>query len=179
MLLGAKRIAFLGLLLALCIFMIILGSILEWNTLFFLAAASFCIGIAIRECGLRMGLGFFIASIVLSFILSPNKLYCITYGGMGLYLLLMEYAWIKIATKTKLIKRNLWFWLAKYSIFNMIYIPILLFFPNLIFIERISTILLLLFFIIGQLCLFIYDRAYLIFQATIWGKLRKHLQIFH
>ena len=51
----AKQIAFGGLLLAVTVVCMALGSVIETNTLFLLAAAAFGVGIVIREFGLRTG----------------------------------------------------------------------------------------------------------------------------
>lgn len=45
----AKTMAFSGLLLALTVIFMVLGSVIETSTLFLLAAASFFVGIIIRE----------------------------------------------------------------------------------------------------------------------------------
>ena len=50
----AKTMAFSGLLLALTVIFMVLGSVIETSTLFLLAAASFFVGIIIREFGLRI-----------------------------------------------------------------------------------------------------------------------------
>lgn len=47
----AKQIAFGGLLLAVTVVCMALGSVIETNTLFLLAAAAFFVGIVIREFG--------------------------------------------------------------------------------------------------------------------------------
>ena len=44
-----------------------LGSVIETNTLFLLAAAAFFVGIVIREFGLRTGAAFYLAAILLGF----------------------------------------------------------------------------------------------------------------
>ena len=49
----AKQIAFGGLLLAVTVVCMALGSVIETNTLFLLAAAAFFVGIVIREFGLQ------------------------------------------------------------------------------------------------------------------------------
>lgn len=186
MLLRAKKLAFLGLLLAVAVLLVILGGILDFNTLFLLAAASFCIGIAIREHGLRLGFGFFLASVILSVLLAPNKLYCITYAAMGLYLVLTEFIWLKLASgpalkvgapvKRKPINRARLFWILKFIIFNIIYIPLLLLAPQLIYQGKIllNFKIFLLLFTGGQAALIIYDRAYYYFQSRIWGKFRRY-----
>lgn len=175
--LSSKRLAFLGLLLAIDILMIILSGILEFNTLFLLAAASFCAGIAIRECRLRLGLGFFIASLLLGVILAPNKLYCITYAAMGLYIVITEYAYDKLAYVKGMNSRITLFWIIKYLTFNVMYIPILFLSPKLIYDGQLSPILYLVLIIAGQVALYIYDWAYIYFQGSIWGRVRKKLKL--
>lgn len=174
---NAKRMAFLGLLLAYTTILVILSGILEFNTLFLLAAASFGIGIALRECKLRLGFGFFIASVILSFILAPNKLYCITYSAMGLYLVIIEIFYDKLSNVKWSAHRKKLFWGIKYIAFNIMFIPILLLLPRLIYHEKISTVLFAGLFFGGQIGLFIYDSAHNYFQQAIWGKLRRNLHL--
>ena len=54
----ARMTAFSGLLLALSVVCMALGSVIETNTLFLLAAASYFVGIIIREFGMKAGSGF-------------------------------------------------------------------------------------------------------------------------
>lgn len=172
---NAKRIAAAGLLAAFIVVMMILSSTIETNSLFFIAAASFCVGIAIREWGIRFGMGFLIASIMLNLFLAPNKMYCITFAGMGLYLLLAEWLWERIANAEEMKQRMVKLWIGKYVIFNLIYIPVLYFLPSLIVTKKITGILFAAVWAAGQIALFVYDRAYLYFQASIWGKMRVKL----
>ena len=69
----ARTLAFGGLLLALTVVFMALGSIIETSTLFLLAAASYFVGIVVREFGLRAGAAFYIAAVLLGFITAPNK----------------------------------------------------------------------------------------------------------
>ena len=62
----AKKMAFGGLLLALTIVCMVLGSVIESNTLFLLAAASYFVGIIIRETGMRTGAAFYLSLIHIS-----------------------------------------------------------------------------------------------------------------
>lgn len=172
---GAKRMAYLGLLLSCAVLMVIFSGILEINTLFLLAGASFCVGIAIRESGIRLGFGFFIASILLSLILAPNKIYCFTFAGMGLYLVLSEFSWGKLASVKQSRNRNKILWIIKYVIFNVMYIPIILFLPKLIYQGELGKGFLVVALIGGQVALLIYDKAYSYFQKAIWGKIRGRL----
>lgn len=176
MLLNAKKMAFLGLLLSVDVILIILSGVFEFNTIFLLGAAAFCVGIAIRESGLSLGLGFYLASILLGCMLAPNKLYCVTYGGMGLYIIAREFAWEKLAGAKSITNRSTILWIIKYLVFNLMYLPILLFMPKLIYQGEISKMILLSIFIGGQAVLFIYDRAYDYFQGSIWSKIRHKLK---
>ncbi len=174
MFLSAKKMAFLGLLLAISVVLVILSGIFEFNTLFLLAAAAFCIGIAIRECGLRLGLGFFIGSTILSLFLAPNKFYCITFSAMELYILINEFAFEKLV---KIKNRKIILWVIKYIVFNAIYLPLVILMPHLFYQGTISVGIWALLIIGGQIGLFIFDKAYDYFQIYVWGKLRKRFHI--
>lgn len=63
----ARMTAFSGLLLALSVVCMALGSVIETNTLFLLAAASYFVGIIIREFGMKAGVAFYLADILLGF----------------------------------------------------------------------------------------------------------------
>jgi hypothetical protein len=177
MLLNAKKLAFLGLLLAFDVLLVILSGILEFNTLFLLAAASFCVGIAIREAGLRIGFGFYLAGILLGLILAPNKFYCITYAAMGLYLLISEYSFDRLVNVRRISNRVKLLWMVKYITFNVMYIPMLVFLPKLIYAGSLDMMLYALLIVVGQAALYVYDRAYLYFQKFIWGKVRRYLKL--
>lgn len=172
---SGKKIAISGLLVAFSAVMLILSSVIETNSLFLIAAASFCVGIAIREWGIRFGMGFLIASTLVNVFVAPNKFYCLTFAGMGVYLLFSEYLWNKIAAKADMKNRTRTLWFGKYVIFNCIYVPTLLFFRELFFVKKVQGILLVVFWLIGQIALFVYDRVYIYFQGVIWGKFRMKL----
>lgn len=171
----AKKIAEAGVLAAFSVLLVILSTVIETNSLFLLAAASFCTGIAIREWGVRFGTAFFAACIFLSILLAPDKMYCITFGAMGIYILLSEFMWEKLADSKRAKKRAVLLWIGKYIIFNCMYIPAIVFFPALIFSKKFADSMLVFLFLAGQIGIFIFDRAYVYFQGYIWGKLRKKL----
>ena len=79
----ARMTAFSGLLLALSVVCMALGSVIETNTLFLLAAASYFVGIIIREFGMKAGVAFYLADILLGFLVTPNKFYVISFAAMG------------------------------------------------------------------------------------------------
>ncbi len=183
MLLNAKKLAFLGLLLAVTVVLIILSGVFEFNTLFLLAAASFGVGIAIRESNIRIGAGFYLATILVSMMLAPNKLYIITFSAMGLYILIIEYAFDKLthlrgkSPDTSISNRSRAYWVLKYLVFNLMYLPMLLFLPKLIYPGELKGLVLALLLLGGQVALFLFDAAYRYFQGAIWGKLRNKLQM--
>lgn len=170
----AKQVAFLGLLAALVTLFIILSSLIESNTLFLLAAAAFFVGIAIREFGLRIGMGFFVACILLGSLLAPNKLYVLTFMGLSLYIVFNEALFISL-NKISIGKQKVAYFLLKFIFFNILYIPVLFFFPQILFPNGISKKVFYLFLLAGQFGWFVYDRAYEYFQSMVWGKFRSRI----
>ncbi|MBA4699487.1 MAG: hypothetical protein H2212_08615 [Ruminococcus sp.] len=168
----AKKVAFGGLLLALTIVCMALGSVIETNTLFLLAAASYFVGIVIREMGMRMGLAFYLAAVLLGFLLAPNKLYVISFAAMGFYILAIEFAWNLLGRTQEKINRRVLLWGVKYLIFNLLYLPMLLFFQQLLFGRSLPLLWLVGAIGAGQVGLWIYDKAYEYMQQHIWGKFR-------
>ena len=171
----AKKTAIAGLLLAFTIVGIAMGSVIETNTLFLLAAASYFVGIIYREFGGKMGAAFYIAGVILGFIVSPNKFYILSYGAMGLYILVNEFAFRKIAEWKGDVNRSAIFWIVKYIVFNVMYLPMLLGFQELLFGRKLPGALMIGALVAGQIGLFIYDRAYEYVQGHIWNKMRGKL----
>lgn len=173
---SAKKMAFSGLLLALTEILIFLSGVLEINTLFLLAAAAFLVGVIIREFQMKYGVAFYIAAVILGFLIAPNKLYCITFSFMALYVLLTEAAFVVIGKMKTDKNRHAIFWAAKFIIFNVIYIPVLFAFPKLLFAGELSRGFIMAALIAGQVVLVIYDKGYDYFQAVIWNKFRRYIQ---
>lgn len=171
----AKKMAFAGLMLAFTIVCIALGSVIETNTLFLLAAASFFVGIVLRETSVGTGAAFYIAGVLLGFIVSPNKLYVFSYGAMGLYILLNEITFRQLGKLKGNVNKHILFWVIKYIVFNVMYIPLVLGFQKLLFGKEMSMNMLLIILAAGQIGLFIYDKAYEYVQGNIWNKMRGKL----
>ena len=171
----AKKMATAGLLVAFSIVMMLLSSTIETSSLFFIAVASFCVGVAVREWGLRLGFAFFIASTILNFLIAPSKLYCFTLAGMGFYIWASEWLWNRIADAKRLKHRMAVLWIGKYVIFNLLYVPVLFFAPHILFTGKMNGIGAIILLLLGQVILFVYDVAYRYFQAQIWGRLRGRL----
>lgn len=172
---GAKKMATAGLLVAFSVVMMILSSVIETSSLFFIAAASFCVGIAVREWGLRLGVAFLAASVILNFLVAPSKLYCFTFAGMGVYIWASEWLWKRVADARDLKHRMTKLWIGKYVIFNLIYIPVLFLAPHILFTGKINGLSAIILLLVGQGVLYIYDVAYRYFQAQVWGRLRRRL----
>lgn len=168
----ARTLAFGGLLLALSVVFMALGSIIETSTLFLLAAASFFVGIVVREFGLRAGAAFYIAAVLLGFITAPNKFYVLTFAAMGFYIWGIEAARRWLERHPQYRNRRMIFWISKYIIFNIVYIPIVIAFRGMLFARAVSDTMMIVVILGGQIGLFIYDRAYDYVQVHLWGKLR-------
>lgn len=168
----AKKMAFGGMLLALTIVCMLLGSVIETSTLFLLAAASFFVGIILREFGEKTGVAFYLAGVLLGLMVAPNKFYVLSYAAMGLYILAIELAWPRLGKMSETANCKRWFWIIKYAVFNVIFIPAVVFLQELLFAKQLSALVLLIVLLAGQLGLFIYDRAYEFFQREMWGKVR-------
>lgn len=172
---GAKKLAISGILLAFTVICMFLGGVIETNTLFLLAAASYFVGIIQREFGMKFGWAFWLAAIALGFILVPNKFYVLSYGAMGLYILLIEIVWKILGKHPQMKHRDKLFWGAKFVIFNIIYIPTVIGFQELLFSKAVSGKMLVGILAAGQIGLLIYDWAYEYVQENIWRKMRGRL----
>ncbi len=177
----AKKIAIGGVMLALSLVSMMLGNVLESNTIFFLALASFFVGIIIREFGMKTGYAFYAAGILLGVIIVPNKLYVVTYAAMGIYILVSESVWRQIG---KMLGSNNMFsieqykvalWVIKYLLFNLMYIPAIIGGSQFLFGKQLSTGMTVCVWIAGQIGLWIYDKAYDYAVGKIWNKMRGKL----
>ncbi len=171
---NARKMAVSGILMAVTVLLVCFGGILESNTLFLLAGAAFCVGIIIKEYGLKMGVAFFIGSVILSFLFAPQKLHCITFGLMGSYIVLIEAVFRFFGNHPDWKRRRLYFNLSKFLIFNLLYLPALFIAPKLFFAGKIADKAKLILILGGQIALFIYDKAYEYFLVQIWEKFRAH-----
>ncbi len=173
----AKKMAFGGLLLALTVICMVMGSVIETGTLFLLAAASFFVGVIYREFGGKTGAAFYLAGVLLGMILAPNKLYVATYGAMGIYILVVEIACDLLGRwNADVRKKTIVLWIIRYIVFNLVYVPAVLFFQELLFGKALSFWITAGILAAGQAGLWLYDGAYRYVQREIWGKTRRRLQ---
>lgn len=169
---NAKKMAFGGLALAVCVLLMALGSVFESSTLFFLACASFFVGILIREMGIKMGVAFYLASVLLGFLTAPNKFYVLSYAAMSLYILLIEGIWKLFVKGPAALQKLRLFWTAKYLVFNCMYVPAVLLFQKMFFGRSLTFGMTVAALAAGQVALWVYDHAYDYVQAVIWPKIR-------
>jgi hypothetical protein len=147
-----SNMAYLGVLLGLNQLFIILSSIIKTNTIIFFAAAALIVGIVIVEFGGKSGIFFYLASCLLGFFLTLNKIEIITYiFFFGLYSIIKHIVEINMSNKNIAL-------LIKLISFNIS--VIIIYFIVKLFI----TIQLYWWLILGLEILFlIYDYAFTIF----------------
>ena len=122
----SKKISYGGILLALNIILLLLVNVIPINTLFLMGLASLPISIIIMEWGPKLGTIFYMASVILSFIVMANKfqwiLYIFTFGIYGLikYVIEKDRSFL-IEYIMKLISANILIFIAYFILKNFIY----------------------------------------------------------
>lgn len=152
MLLKSKDIAYLGVLLGLNQLFIILSSVIETNTIILFAAAALIVGVVIVEFGGKSGIVFYIASCILGFFLTFNKVELTTY-----IIFFGFYSIIKHLLEVKINNRNI-LYAAKFLYFNLALIIMYLVVKLFILFELKWWMILA-----AQVMFVIYDYAFTIF----------------
>lgn len=157
----SKKVAYSGILLGVHTILLILINIIPMNTLFIMGIASLIISIIIMEFGPKSGVVFYLASIILSFLVINNKaqwvLYNLTFGVYGLIKYIIEQdRSIYLEYILKIIFANILLMITYFILKGFIYIPI-----------NILTILAF------QVVFMIYDSVYTKFIDYYETKIRK------
>lgn len=151
---------------ALTMLLLLVGTFISVNTLFFTALASYLVGYSINKYGIRYGGMQLVVCALLDIFLNPNKLHWVLYLCFGSYIFLSELIfckWNKIGIIEKKIKVQL---IYNWILFNIIYIPLLVFGRQLLYAgEQIGGVWVL--WVLGQAGWIIYDKAYRVFFRTI------------
>lgn len=161
----SKKIAYGGILLSLNIILLIMVNVLPINTLFLLGLASLPLSIVIMEWGKKMGFIFYMASVLLSFLIMANKaqwlLYIFSFGIYGLvkYFIECDRSFF-VEYALKLISANLLILIIYMILKSFVYIPV-----------NIITIL------IFEISFIIYDYMYSLFIDYYNDKLRRIIKI--
>lgn len=157
----SKKVAYSGILLGVHTILLILINIIPMNTLFIMGIASLIISIIIMEFGPKSGVVFYLASIILSFLVINNKaqwvLYNLTFGVYGLIKYIIEKdRSIYLEYILKIIFANILLMITYFILRGFIYIPI--------------NILIIIAF---QVVFMIYDSVYTKFIDYYETKIRK------
>ena len=126
----------------------------------------------IQEFGLKSGAGFLLAGILLGIFLSPNKLYVVSYAFMGFYILIIETIWHFSGRASGWIRSRNFFWLMKYLVFNVLYIPGLIYFWSMLSEKKAAKGIMLMSVVFGQFILFVFDKTYEYAMGKIWKENR-------
>lgn len=165
MLLKSKDIAYLGVLLGLNQLFIILSSVIETNTIILFAAAALIVGIIIVEFGGKSGMVFYIASCILGFFLTFNKIEIITYIiFFGLYSIVKHTLEVKISNKAIL-------YTSKILYFNIALI-VMFFTVKLFILFELKWWMIL----AAQVLFLLYDYAFSIFITSYINNIKPKLK---
>ena len=152
--------ALMGVLMALNQVFLLIASIIESNTFFFLGIASLPLGIIVIERGWKKGVLFFIGSLFLTFFIIPDKLILIPYGFV-----FGNYGVVKYLIEGR--GNIVW-----EIIFKAIYLNIT-FIGAVIISKNILGLSIPLYLILGaNIVFFIYDYAYSLFISQYQNKIR-------
>lgn len=177
--LKSKQVAWCGIIMAFTVILQIASGIIETSSLFLLAAASFLAGCVERKFGTVTALGFSIGAFILGVILAPQKLYCFTFAGFCVYVLVAEYFRQKdrqAANAGKTFRKSTEY-IIKGILYHIMLIAALvisftvtgldvIFSKNMI--EKAKDMPVFIIIILGALCAeflwLVFDRAYIFFQ---------------
>ena len=169
-----KELVISGVLMALNVIMLVLSGVLEWNTLFILALASFMTGIIENCFRIRTAVLFLAGSFFLGLILAPKKFYCITFLCFGIYVVVCEY-FRKKKVNGEVVKKPVE-WGIKIALYHGLLVVLFLFMYLLFGFETISSWSLIeqlkdrawllygILFIVFEVAFVLFDRAYVVFQ---------------
>lgn len=162
-----KEVAYSGIMAALSVICIVLSGVIESNSLFFLAAASFLTGSVQRNTTFWWSAGFSLGCFLLGFVLAPQKLYCFTYLAFAVYVMVAEYFRKR---------ENVRIWLVKGTVYHLLLAAALFLvwklasFDSFLEAEWIGklyqapVLFWIVMVILAEVIWLVFDRAYLFFQ---------------
>lgn len=164
MLLKSKEIAYLGVLLGLNQLFIIFSSVIETNTIILMSGAALIIGVVIVEFSLKNGIVFYVASCLLGYVVTFNKIEIFTY-----IIFFGTYSIVKHLIETKIINILIQY-ILKFIYFNIVLL-ILYFVINLFITLSMSWWMVA----AGEALFLIYDYAFTIFINVYIDKIKPKL----
>ena len=170
---NVKKLVYAGLCLAISMVLILLEGVFGMSTLFLLSLSGFFAGIVIREDGLKMGAAYIVSSLALAFFMAPDKIKIVTYMVVEIYVFAREGIWELLAKRTikDVKKTNLIYVLSKLIVFNILTVPMVLIFPELL-LPDVDIKWMLIAIALLQPAWFIGDKAYDAFQIGIWNRIK-------
>lgn len=170
---NVKKLVYAGLCLAISMVLILLEGVFGMSTLFLLSLSGFFAGIVIRESGFKMGAAYIVASLALAFFIAPDKIKIVTYMVVEIYIFAREGIWELLAKRTikDVKKTNLIYVLSKLIVFNILTVPMVLIFPELL-LPDVDIKWMLIAIALLQPAWFIGDKAYDAFQIGIWNRIK-------
>ena len=182
LLLKSEEVAWSGIMMSVAVLLIVLSSVIETSSLFLLAASSFICGLVQRKFSIKLSVIFAFGTFILGLILAPNKLYCFTFIGFSIYVLVAEYFRKKLndsyknGDDSKIKKDRRTSFLVKCIVYHVLLITALVL-VNMFtginiesaasWMNKIADIPILfgtVVFIMAELLWIIFDRAYIFFQ---------------
>ncbi len=132
-----RMIATLGVMAAVSVIFLVLGTLISINTVFFTALAAFLVGIAVVKYNFAAGLMLFFGCGILDLILNPDKFHVLLYLAMAGFILLSEGSY-KILEKRIVDprKRNGIHLICRLVVFFIAYMPLAIFVPRLFLTEE-------------------------------------------
>ena len=170
---NVKKLVYAGLCLAISMVLILLEGVFGMSTLFLLSLSGFFAGLVIREAGLKMGAAYIVSSLALAFFIAPDKIKVVTYMVVEIYVFAREGIWELLAKRTikDVKKTNLIYVLSKLIVFNILTVPMVLIFPELL-LPNVNIKWMLIAIALLQPAWFIGDKAYDAFQTGIWNRIK-------
>ncbi len=168
--------ALLGILAALSTLLVVLGSLISVNTIFFTALAAFLLGIVLLISPKGQGIVFFLVCLALDFFLNPNKLHVFLYLGLGGYILLAELTYEGLKKKVEGKRLENLHRALRLVIFLLGFLPIFFFLPDLLLAQtRVAEFQDQVWFelaavVAGVVFWAIYDLAYGIFKREFYKR---------
>ena len=155
---NVKKLVYAGLCLAISMALILLEGVFGMSTLFLLSLSGFFAGIVIRESGFK------IAAVI-----AGKGFYMV----VEIYIFSREGIWELLAKGTikDVKKTNLIYVLSKLIVFNILTVPMVLIFPQLL-LPNVNIKWMLIAIVLLQPAWFIGDKAYDAFQTGIWNRIR-------
>lgn len=171
---SGKGVAYAGIMAALSVICIVLSGVMEANSLFLLAAASFLVGSVQRVLGVKWSAAFGVGCFGLGVILAPQKLYCFTYLAFSVYVIVAEYFRGRDGRAEK--RSHMKVWIVKGLVYHILLLVTLLlvwklasfesFFsvPWVRTIYRFPVAFWIVMAVVAEGIWLVFDKAYLFFQ---------------